>query len=71
MKKVETKKLQAIKKFISNKQVACTARAFFGDEAKRKMIDKLSTYFYKNYPTKQLLEVTSKNSLDKILNNFL
>ena len=42
MKTVETKKLQAIKKFIGKNQVACVTGAFFGDEAKGKMVDELS-----------------------------
>ena len=42
MKKVETKKLQAVKNFIGDNQVACVTGAFFGDEAKGKMVDELS-----------------------------
>ena len=42
MKKVETKKLQAVKNFIGKNQVACVTGAFFGDEAKGKMVDELS-----------------------------
>jgi adenylosuccinate synthase len=41
-KKVETRKLQAVKKFIGDNQVACVTGAFFGDEAKGKMVDELS-----------------------------
>lgn len=42
MHKVETKKLQAVKNFIGNNQVTCVTGAFFGDEAKGKMVDELS-----------------------------
>ena len=41
-KKVELKKLQAIKRFVGKNQVSCVTGAFFGDEAKGKMVDELS-----------------------------